>query len=101
MAKEGPQNNLVIDELVSWQSHIDDTGLMLNSYGSDRFWATVSQRLGGRYIGRDGAPDLTELLIELEPGVALRLYTDPLDQPLEEGHTPLIRYEFVALTDGN
>jgi hypothetical protein len=81
----------IIEDLLAWQAKVDASGLRPNMQGSDRFWHAVSERLGDRRILRDGAPECSEIVIELEPGVGLRLYL--------EDEVPFIRYEFVRVED--
>lgn len=91
-------NDLIIEDPLAWQKRIDDSGLVLNTRGCSRFWETVKSLLNDRWVGVDGSPDVTEVIIELEHGLGLRLFTETLDVATDYGGvTPLIRYEFVSL----
>lgn len=80
----------IIDDPLAWQDRMDAIPAPINTYGSARFWKTVSAR-GLLVVCRDGAPDFSEIVFSLGGGIGLELSTTNESQ--------FIKYRFVEVAD--
>ena len=98
MNKQTKQQGIITD-MLAWQQEMDESGFGgPNQKGSARFWKTVERHLG-TVTYRNGAPEFSEIVIELTDDVGLMLYVDPLDGGLEMGVRPRIEYRFVEIVE--
>lgn len=91
-----PYGGPIIEDPLEWQKRIDNAPASINMRGSSRFWRTVAE-LSGMNIWRNGAPELSQMIIELKEGLGLLLSVDAWEQ--EEGEEPggWIDYRFIEL----
>lgn len=82
-----PPEKAIIDDPLEWQGKIDNAGAPINTHGCSRFWNTVAEK-GLLCIDCDGNPDMTRIVLKLEPGLGLELSSESF-----------VRYRFVEVKD--